>query len=212
MIEALPRLFTSFVTFSADDEPVYTSITGMDALKKLLEQKLEEYNSGNPAMNLVLFDQAIEHITRITRIIGQPRGNAVLVGVGGSGKQSLARLASFVSDQETFQIQITGSYGISDFKEFFLSLYHRAGVKSLPTTFLITDNQIVDQRFLVYMNDFLATGYVADVFTQGERDNVCNAVRSEVKQAGIVDHRGVWLLTVLPSILYIVVHTLWNLW
>ena len=187
VIEALPRLFTSFVTFSADDEPVYTSITGMDALKKLLEQKLEEYNSGNPAMNLVLFDQAIEHITRITRIIGQPRGNAVLVGVGGSGKQSLARLASFVSDQETFQIQITGSYGISDFKEFFLSLYHRAGVKSLPTTFLITDNQIVDQRFLVYMNDFLATGYVADVFTQEERDNVCNAVRSEVKQAGIVD-------------------------
>ena len=187
VIEELPRLFTSFMAFSADDEPMYANVTGMEPLKKLLEQKLEEYNGGNPAMNLVLFDQAIEHITRITRIISQPRGNAVLVGVGGSGKQSLARLASFVCDNETFQIQITGTYGIQDFKEFFLSLYHRAGVKSMPTSFLITDNQIVDQRFLVYINDFLATGYVADVFTQEERDNVCNAVRGEVKQAGIVD-------------------------
>ena len=110
-------------------------------------------------MNLVLFDDALHHMLRISRILGMPRGSILLVGVGGSGKQSLARLASFVCDNETFQIQITGSYGINDFKEFFLSLYHRSGVKSLPTTFLITDNQIVDKRFLVYINDFLATGF-----------------------------------------------------
>ena len=39
-------------------------------------------------MNLVLFDDALEHLTRIHRVIRMDKGNALLVGVGGSGKAS----------------------------------------------------------------------------------------------------------------------------
>lgn len=58
----------------------------------------------------------IFYIFRINRILETPRGNAILVGVGGSGKQSLARLAAFISSMETFQIQLKKGYGIHNIK------------------------------------------------------------------------------------------------
>lgn len=162
-------------------------VASYDALKKILEDKLAEYNDSNAVMNLVLFQQAMEHVCRIARIIALPRGNAMLVGVGGSGKQSLARLASFICGYDVVQIAVSSTYGVGDFKENLLALYTKAGLKSQPVTFLLTDNQIVNERFLVFLNDLLATGMVADVFAPEDIENFSNSVRNDVKAAGILE-------------------------
>lgn len=64
-------------------------------MKTIIEEFLEDYNQVNTAqMNLVLFMDAIQHVCRVSRIIRQPLGNALLLGMGGSGRQSLSRLAA----------------------------------------------------------------------------------------------------------------------
>ena len=61
----------------------------------IMEEYLEDYNQVNTAvMRLVLFEDATKHVCRISRVIRQPLGNALLLGVGGSGRQSLTRLAA----------------------------------------------------------------------------------------------------------------------
>lgn len=100
--------------------------------KRVLEDALEQHNEINAVMDLVLFEDAINHIARISRIIESPRGNAMLVGVGGSGKQSLARLAAFISSLGVFQISLRKGYGVVDLKTDLAALYMKAGVKKTP--------------------------------------------------------------------------------
>jgi dynein heavy chain len=186
-LDARPLIMTGFLNFTPDDMPIYEAVSSFDELKKKLDQELASHNETNAVMELVLFQQAMEHVTRITRIIGLPRGNAMLVGVGGSGKQSLARLASFICQYEVFQISVTSTYGVTDFKENLLALYIKAGIKSCPVTFLMTDGQIVQERFLVYINDYLSCGFIPDLMTPEDKDNMCNGVRNECKAAGVLD-------------------------
>ena len=88
--------------------------TFSDLKHKCLEA-LEDYNiePGLIPMNLVLFKDALSHMMRIGRVLRTMRGNALLIGVGGSGRASQTRLASFICDMNVFGIEITKNYRVS---------------------------------------------------------------------------------------------------
>lgn len=63
-----------------------------------LQDYLEDYRfSVGSDMKIIFFMDAIEHVCRLARILRSERGNGLLVGVGGMGKQSLTRLASHLN-------------------------------------------------------------------------------------------------------------------
>ncbi|VEN40996.1 unnamed protein product, partial [Callosobruchus maculatus] len=170
-------------------EPKYMPIKKWADLSKLLNEALSSYNDLVAAMNLVLFEDAMMHICRINRILESPRGSALLVGVGGSGKQSLARLAAFISSLEVSQIQLKKGYGVLDLKKELAVLYLKSGLKNVGIMFLMTDAQVPNEQFLVLINDMLASGEVPDMFPDDEIENIIAGVRNEVKGAGILDTR-----------------------
>uniref|UniRef100_A0A8C3PC88 Dynein axonemal heavy chain 11 n=1 Tax=Chrysemys picta bellii TaxID=8478 RepID=A0A8C3PC88_CHRPI len=155
----------------------------------LLTEILESYNELNASMNLVLFEDAMQHVCRISRILEAPRGYALLIGVGGSGKQSLSRLAAYISSLDMFQILLKKGYGIQDFRVDLANLYIKTGAKSVPTVFLLTDAHVADERFLVLINDLLASGEVPDLFSNEDMDGIITGIRNEVRSLGLIDTR-----------------------
>jgi dynein heavy chain len=126
---------------------MYEEITNKDKLKKVLEGKLEDYNSGaDQRMSLVFFSDAIHHILRICRALRQPRGNIMLIGVGGSGKQSLTKLSAAMYDIKYKVIEMKKDYKISDFRDFIKGImFATAGIEREkkipePTVFTLTDS------------------------------------------------------------------------
>jgi len=183
-----PVILTSFVSEAGGNDRVYMQVKDMMQLKKVVEDKLTEHNEANAAMNLVLFDDALSHVSRICRITDNPCGNALLVGVGGSGKQSLARLASFINAQDILRILVNQSYGMGELKADLQEFYKKAAVKpGLPHAFLMTDGQIAKEMFLVYINDMLSSGNIPDLFTKEEYDAIFGSIRNFAKAAGYVD-------------------------
>ncbi|KAH8057234.1 dynein light chain binding protein [Aureococcus anophagefferens] len=147
----------------------------LELITRLLGDTLDEYNITFPTqMNLVFFSDAVRHVCRMSRILRQPRGNAMLVGVGGSGKQSTTRMAAFVAEMPCLQIEISRGYGLKDFREDVKKFMITTGVEGTSIVFLFTDTQVVEESMLEDINSILNSGEIPNLFPQDELDKICS--------------------------------------
>ncbi|KAG2381746.1 hypothetical protein C9374_006130 [Naegleria lovaniensis] len=182
--------FGNFMDQGDSEEKAYQQIN-VDKLPGELDDSQMRYNLNNAGqLDLVFFPDAAKHITRITRILSQKRSNALLIGVGGSGKQSLTRLSSFIVGYKTFEISLKRNYDIEDFREDLRNLFRMAGgVEGGPVVFLITDAHIVDDSFLEDINNILNTGEVPNLFPSDEKEKLINEIRPIAQKAGVSEIR-----------------------
>ena len=157
---------------------VYEMIPSLEEVKKITVDYMGKFNESFKllAMNLVFFADALEHMMRITRLFAISRGSALLVGVGGSGKQSLTRLGAYIGQATFFQITITKMYNATNLLEDFKPLYRRAGVMGKPAVWLMTDKEVKEESFLEYINIFLNTGELPNLFARDEYDIIIGEI------------------------------------
>ncbi|XP_063786889.1 dynein axonemal heavy chain 2 [Pseudophryne corroboree] len=180
-----PPIFGDFM----HEPPVYEDITDFKTLKTFMMTQLEEQSRqpGASTKKLVLFTDAIQHVTRIVRVIGQPRGNMLLIGIGGSGRQSLARLAAYICDYKVFQLEVTRGYRKQEFREDIKRLYRLAGVDGRPTVFLLADTQITDESFLEDVNNILSSGEVPNLYKADEFEEIRNLLQEKCREENVPD-------------------------
>lgn len=171
--DAAKLMFCDFTNPKADTRN-YLEVQDLDELRYVVECYLVEFNNmSKRPMNLTMFRYTVEHLSRICRVLKQPRSHLFLIGIGGSGRQSYTRLAAHIMDFELFQIELTQNYSMKDWTEYLKMMLLKVSSTEAHGVFLITDAQIKNLRFLDDISNLLQSGEILRLFDADEIKDIC---------------------------------------
>ncbi|OMJ11354.1 Cytoplasmic dynein 1 heavy chain 1 [Smittium culicis] len=135
---------------------------------------------------LVLFNDVLDHVLRIDRIMHQSQGHALLIGVSGSGKTTLTRFVAWMNGLSVFQIKAHNRYSSADFDEDLRTVLRRAGTKGERICFILDESNVLEASFLERMNTLLANAEVPGLFEGDEYSSLLTSCREGATRDGLM--------------------------
>lgn len=73
-------MFGTYFDQDSDEDKRYEEVVNAEAFKNLSQNCLDEYNATHKTkMDIILFDYALEHLSKICRVLSMQCGSALLV-------------------------------------------------------------------------------------------------------------------------------------
>lgn len=173
-------IYGSFMSKREQDSRPYIQVVEQKQLMDKMKGYLNEYNQyvgQKKQMNIVMFTDACHHVAKICRVLRNPKGHILLMGVGGSGRQSLSKLSAYIMNLKIQQIQLTKGYNMNkwrdDIKKIIISL-----VENTPCCFLFLDSQIINEQMTEDVSSLLSSGYIVGLpYTPDEQKTIEDTAR-----------------------------------
>ena len=157
----------------------------MDELSDRINEQLINYNQAlKKPMNLVLFDFAIMHLLRVCRILKMDRGNALLIGLGGSGRESISILAAWLMDQVLEQTEQAKNYNQEQWCEDIKVILFKTGCEEQKTMFLLTDTQLKYSFIMEDINNLINQYEIPNLFKTEDRIQIEGSLRLKAEREG----------------------------
>eukprot|EP00587_Corethron_hystrix_P001648 CAMPEP_0113299688 /NCGR_PEP_ID=MMETSP0010_2-20120614/1622_1 /TAXON_ID=216773 ORGANISM="Corethron hystrix, Strain 308" /NCGR_SAMPLE_ID=MMETSP0010_2 /ASSEMBLY_ACC=CAM_ASM_000155 /LENGTH=4034 /DNA_ID=CAMNT_0000152971 /DNA_START=8 /DNA_END=12112 /DNA_ORIENTATION=+ /assembly_acc=CAM_ASM_000155 len=155
-------------------------------LKEFASARLKVFYEEELDVPLVVFDEVLEHVLRIDRVLRQPMGHLLLVGDSGAGKTVLSKFAAWMNGFGIFQIKAHSRYGIEDFNEDLRQLMIRVGVENEKICFIFDEANVLGSGFLEAMNALLASGEVPGLFEGDDYTSLMSQCRESAAREGVI--------------------------
>jgi dynein heavy chain 1 len=173
------------ILFSTWLSKYYTSVSKTE-LREFIGARLKVFYEEELDVPLVVFDEVLEHVIRIDRVLKQPMGHLLLVGESGVGKTVLSKFVSWMNGLSIFQIKATRSYSLDEFDDDLRTIMKRVGCGGERVCFIFDESNVLGAAFLERMNALLASGEVPGLFEGDDYTALMAACREAAARDGVI--------------------------
>lgn len=174
-----PLLFSDWLNYE------YQSVDE-NSLKSFVKERFNIFNQEESNADIILYDELLEHILRIDRVLKNDQGHLILVGPSGSGKTTLTKFVSWMNGIRVVQLNITKSFSLSDFEKILRNLLIRSAVQNEKICFIIDESTILEDSFLEKMNTLLANAEVPGLFDGDDYDALMDMCLKASQNQGLL--------------------------
>ncbi|KAI8873838.1 hypothetical protein GQ42DRAFT_152391 [Ramicandelaber brevisporus] len=157
-----------------------------ETLRDYARARLKVFCEEELDVQLVLFNDVLDHVLRIDRVFRQPQGHLLLIGVSGSGKTVLSRFVAWLNGISVFQVKVHSKYTGADFDEDLRQVLKRSGCKGEKICFIMDESNVLDSGFLERMNTLLANAEVPGLFEGDEYASLMTMCREGAQRDGLL--------------------------
>jgi len=160
---------------------VYKDVKNYEELRNHLEAKLKAYNVTSN-LDIVLFKDAVYNLCKIYRVLKLPRNHALLLGMGGSGRHSLARLATAVANMDLEILEVTRKFDFQTFRGNIKTVFRKAGIEKRKMVLLLSENELRDDAFYEDLSSMLSGGDIPGLYNTEELRNIRDYIAEAIKK------------------------------
>ncbi|XP_076002176.1 cytoplasmic dynein 2 heavy chain 1 isoform X2 [Genypterus blacodes] len=153
-------------------------------LKQVIQKAVVLYSRDNKELDLLLFWEVCDFVSRVDRVLSRPGGSLLLAGRSGVGRHTAACLVSHMHGYTLYTPKISRGYTLKHFNNDLKMVMQLAGLEGQQVVLLLEDYQFVHPAFLEMVNSLLSSGEVPGLYTPEELEPLLSTLKDAASQDG----------------------------
>ncbi|KAK3249818.1 hypothetical protein CYMTET_40768, partial [Cymbomonas tetramitiformis] len=175
-----------FSSFSRENAGIYSRVTNMEGLTKTCRYYLKQWSKEEDErqMDLVLYQQAVDQIMKLARILDMDcPEHALLCGHNGTGRASLTRLASKIVGATITEVAMRPDYSLDTWREELRGMLLTCGLQAKRVVLLVRDSSSLHPVILDHVAQLMMFGGVQGIFPRDHLEDLLNPLRTAATKA-----------------------------